>query len=63
MDDKETIVKVRLHYGSSSLDLTIPKQVSEPYKINPGDVFKLAVKNENNTLVLEYERIYSKKSG
>jgi hypothetical protein len=63
MPDKENIVKSRLHYGSNSLDLTIPSEVVKTFKISPGDVFKLVVNNENNSLVLKYERIYSTKSG
>lgn len=63
MAEKENIVKSRLHYGSNSLDLTIPSEVIKSYKVNPGDVFRLVAKNENNTLVLQYERIYSAKSG
>lgn len=63
MPDKENIVKSRLHYGSNSLDLTIPSEVVKSFKISPGDVFKLVVNNETNSLVLKYERIYSTKSG
>ena len=63
MVDKENIVKSRLHYGSNSLDLTIPSDVVKSFKINPGDVFRLVTKNENNTLVLRYERVYSTRSG
>jgi hypothetical protein len=60
MAEKENIVKSRLHHGSNSLDLTIPSDVVKSFKINPGDVFRLVTKNENNNLVLLYERIYSK---
>ena len=63
MAEKENIVKSRLHYGSNSLDLTIPSDVVKSFKINPGDVFRLVIKNEKNTLILQYERVYSTKSG
>jgi len=63
MVEKENIVKSRLHHGSNSLDLTIPSDVVKSFKINQGDVFKLIAKNEKDTLVLQYERIYSTKSG
>jgi len=59
MPDKENIVKSRLHHGSNSLDLTIPSEVAKSLKINPGDMFRLVVKEEKGTLVLEYERVYS----
>jgi len=63
MPDKENIVKSRLHYGSNSLDLTIPSEVVKTFKISPGDVFKLVVNKETDSLVLKYERIYSTKPG
>ena len=59
MPDKENIVKSRLHHGSHSLDLTIPSEVAKNRKINPGDIFRLVVKEQKGTLVLEYERVYS----
>jgi len=31
-------------------------------KINPGDVFRLIVREEKGNLVLQYERVYSTKS-
>jgi hypothetical protein len=61
MPDKENIVKSRLHHGSTSLDLTIPSDVVKSMKINPGDVFRLIVKEEKGNLVLHYERVYSTK--
>jgi len=63
MTDIETTVKSRLHHGSNSLDLTIPSDVVKQFKINPGDVFKLVAKTEKNTVVLQYERVYSTKTG
>jgi hypothetical protein len=59
MPDKENTVKSRLHHGSTSLDLTIPSEVVKEHKINPGDVFRLVVKEEKGNLVLQYERVYS----
>ncbi|MDD1685631.1 hypothetical protein [Methanoregula sp.] len=59
MPDKENIVKSRLHHGSHSLDLTIPAGVAQSRKINPGDIFRLVVKEQKDSLVLEYERVYS----
>lgn len=59
MSDKENIVKSRLHHGSNSLDLTIPSEVAKDMKINPGDVFRLIVKEREGRLILQYERVYS----
>lgn len=61
MPEKENTVKSRLHYGSNSLDLTIPADVVKALKINPGDIFRLIVKEEKGILVLQYERVYSTK--
>lgn len=62
MPEKETTVKSRLHHGSNSLDLTIPSDIVKSMKINPGDVFRLIVKEEKENLVLHYERVYSTKA-
>ena len=58
----ESTVKSRLHHGSNSLDLTIPSDVVKQFKINPGDVFKLVAKTEKNSVILQYERVYSTKT-
>lgn len=62
MPEKETTVKSRLHHGSNSLDLTIPSDIVKSMKINPGDVFRLIVREEKENLVLHYERVYSTKA-
>jgi len=62
MIEKENTVKSRLHYGTNSLDLTIPSDIVKSKKINPGDVFRLIVKEEKGNLVLQYERVYSTKA-
>ncbi len=61
MAEKEIIVKSRFHYGSNSLDLTIPSEITKTMKINPGDIFRLIVREEKGNLVLQYERVYSTK--
>ncbi len=63
MPGKENIVKSRFHHGSNSLDLTIPSEVVKDLKIKPGDVFRLIVKTETNSVILQYERVYATKSG
>jgi len=62
MAEKENTVKSRFHYGSNSLDLTIPSDVVKTMKINPGDVFRLIVREEKGNLVLQYERVYKTKA-
>jgi hypothetical protein len=62
MIEKENTVKSRLHYGTNSLDLTIPSDIVKSKKINPGDVFRLIVREEKGNLVLQYERVYSTKA-
>ena len=63
MEELENTVKSRLHHGSNSLDLTIPSEVVKTFRINPGDVFRLVAKTEKNSVILQYERVYSAKSG
>jgi hypothetical protein len=63
MPEKESIVKSRFHHGSNSLDLTIPSEVVKDLRIKPGDVFRLIVKTEKNSVILQYERVYATKSG
>ena len=61
MTEKENTVKSRIHYGTNSLDLTIPSDIIKSKKINPGDVFRVITKEENGNLVLQYERVYKTK--
>jgi hypothetical protein len=62
MVQKEITVKSRYHFGSNSLDLTIPSDVAKSNGINPGDIFRLVVKEEKGNLVLQYERVYKTKA-
>ena len=62
MTEIENTVKSRLHHGSNSLDLTIPSDVVKSFRINPGDVFRLVAKTEKDSVILQYERVYSTKS-
>ena len=62
MTEKENTVKARLHYGTNSLDLTIPTDIIKSKKINSGDVFRLIVREEKGNLVLQYERVYKTKA-
>jgi hypothetical protein len=43
------------------LDLPIPSEVVRSMKIKPGDVFRVAVTEENGTLVLRYVRVFATK--
>ena len=58
---KKSSIIARKHYGSKSLDLTIPVEIREKFNINEGDVFILEIEtNQNQTeeLTLKYKRIY-----
>ena len=62
MVQKEITVKSRFHFGSTSLDLTIPSDVAKSNGINPGDIFRLVIREEKDNLVLQYERVYRTKA-
>ena len=57
----EFTVKAREHQGTKSLDLTIPAKIVEEANISPGDIFKIQVSKDENTLNIQYIRVYSKK--
>ncbi len=54
-------VKARGRQGTASLDLTIPAEYSREHGINEGDVFLVEV-NEEDELVISYERIHEAES-
>ena len=56
--DKSYTVKARIHYGSRSLDLTIPSKMVEMMKIKPGDIFKVDIEEESSEIIIKYTRIY-----
>jgi len=58
--EKTYTVKARIHYGSKSLDITIPAELVKKHSINPGDIFKVEATEEGN-LVLMYERVFENK--
>jgi bifunctional DNA-binding transcriptional regulator/antitoxin component of YhaV-PrlF toxin-antitoxin module len=47
---KRITVKAREHHGSKSLDLTIPVEIVENYKIRAGDVFEIEIQGKNGEL-------------
>ena len=51
-------VKLRKHYGASSLDLTVPSNIVKKKNLNPGDIFELTIKKENDKLILIYKLVY-----
>ena len=55
--EKTYTVKARIHYGSKSLDITIPAELVKKHSIKPGDIFRVEVTEEEN-LVLKYERVF-----
>ena len=58
---KKFTVKARAHYGTDSLDLTIPTQVCKENRINEGDIFSLEIISEDKSIVLKYTRIFENK--
>lgn len=58
--DKFT-VKARKRQGTRSLDLTIPTEIVKEQDISPGDIFKVRLDKEKDTIILEYTRIYKNK--
>ena len=55
------MVKARRHYGSESLNLTIPAEVRRELEINVGDVFVVEHEHEDDDLILKYKRILKSK--
>ena len=60
--EKTHTIKARLHYGSNSLDITIPAEIVKKYEINPGDIFKVNMDETSDKLVLRYERVFENKT-
>lgn len=55
------VVKARRHYGSESLNLTIPAEVRRELEINIGDVFVVEHEHDEDALILKYRRILKNK--
>ena len=59
------VIKAREHYGSKSLDLTLPASICKKHGIVQGDTFAVEVEEEkiqgSEKLVIKYIRIYSSK--
>jgi antitoxin component of MazEF toxin-antitoxin module len=56
--DKTYTVKSRVHYGSKSLDLTIPANLVKKFDIKPGDIFRVNVEEKQEAVVISYSRIF-----
>lgn len=59
MTTQRPTVKARAHHGTSSLDISIPADVSKAHNIHPGDVFEVTTTNINNEVKITYKRVYS----
>ena len=57
----ESTVKARKRQGTKSLDLTIPTEIVKEQDISPGDIFKVKLDKEKDTIILEYIRVYKNK--
>ena len=55
---KRFTVKAREHYGSKSLDLTIPVEIKVRYGLKAGDVFEIEVQEHGGELIaIVYRRM------
>ncbi|WP_295591475.1 AbrB/MazE/SpoVT family DNA-binding domain-containing protein [uncultured Methanobrevibacter sp.] len=57
----EKFVKVRGRHGTKSLDLTIPAELSAEHNIKPGDLFKVEVISDEDSITIKYQLIYKNK--
>ena len=55
---QKPVVKARSHYGSKSLDITIPVSLINTYGIKEGDVFTVEVKSDQGEIKIVYTRIF-----
>ncbi|MFW9969694.1 MAG: AbrB/MazE/SpoVT family DNA-binding domain-containing protein [Candidatus Odinarchaeota archaeon] len=52
-------VKARMHYGTNSLDLTIPSKIVQENNIKEGDIFTIDTeKDKENQIVIKYIRVF-----
>jgi len=56
--NKKDVVKARIHYGSKSLDITIPVRIIKSHFIKEGDVFTVEARLKNGETKLIYTRIF-----
>ncbi len=60
MTDK--VVKVRGRHGTKSLDITVPAELSKKkFDINAGDLFKVKVINDEESITINYQLVYKNK--
>lgn len=57
----EKFVKVRGRHGTKSLDLTIPVELSAEHDIKPGDLFKVEIITDDDSVTIKYQLIYKNK--
>lgn len=60
--EKRYTVKTRTHWGSRSLDLTIPAALCQEAEIKDGDVFIVELSKTNGDLEIIYKRVYKRVS-
>ena len=54
-------VKAREHYGTESLDLTIPTSVVNDHHLSPGDIFEVIVEEgeeDGEDVIISYELVH-----
>ena len=57
--EKTYTVKARTHFGTKGLDITIPTYIVKKHNIKQGDIFKVVTDQENDNLIIKFERVYS----
>ena len=55
------VVKVRGRYGTKSLDITIPAELSEKFDIKAGDLFKVEIITDGDSITIQYQLVYKNK--
>ncbi len=58
---KTYTVKARERHGTNSLDITLPAELKKEYGISKGDIFKIDVTTEDNTIKFIYTLIFKNK--
>jgi bifunctional DNA-binding transcriptional regulator/antitoxin component of YhaV-PrlF toxin-antitoxin module len=50
-------INARAHHGTSSLDISIPIEITKAHNIHPGDVFEVTTTDTNNEFRITYKRV------
>ena len=59
MPSQKPTVRAREHYGTKSLDLTVPADLCRRHNVQIGDVFEVSVIATDVDLKILYRRVYA----